>query len=224
MKSIDLGFAIAATGAQADKNFQKMKDILTAIVDGYGNEDIHYAGVVFGRTTRRRLSFNDEFSKPEDVKTFISSFPRISGGPDLSKALEEGRKLFGVGEGARPDAKQVFLLVTDKKSTSLSEDVAEAAKLFTDSNIHVIAVALGSEADSKELEKATPTTRDVIAALEQHTPEFLAQRIVNLALEGEKHFYLLLVLSNLFLHSSLSENPSIGFKPINSALPGLCPY
>ena len=54
MKSIDLGFAIAATGAQADKNFQKMKDILTAIVDGYGNEEIHYAGVVFGRTTDRK--------------------------------------------------------------------------------------------------------------------------------------------------------------------------
>lgn len=183
--AIDLGFAITATGAQANQNFQKMKEILTSIVDSYGIEDVHYAGIVFGVTTRRRLSFSDRFSKPEDVKFFINTFPRLSGGPDLSKALEEGRKLFGKGEGVRQDAKQVFVVITDKKSISSPEEVEAAAKPFTDANIHVIAIAVGDEADPLELRKTTPSTRDVITVPQQKTPEVVARQIIYLAREGE---------------------------------------
>ena len=182
--TIDLGIAITATGPQADQMFQKMKDTLKAIVDRYGSEKIHYAAIVFGDTINRKLSFNERFSNPEDVKTFISVMPRLGRGPDLSKALEEGKKLFSSGEGVRPDSKQVFLVITDQKSTSSPAEVKTAAKALTDANVHVIAVGIGSDVDPQELRTTTPNAKDVITVPEQETPEALAQKIMNTAREG----------------------------------------
>lgn len=70
------------------------------------------------------------------------------------------------------------MVVSDQTSESTEDEIKQAALLLESNNIRVIPVALGSEADIKELSNATFDEDDVVKAEKTDDPENVADKII----------------------------------------------
>lgn len=70
------------------------------------------------------------------------------------------------------------MVVSDQTSKSTEDEIKQAALLLESNNIRVIPVALGSEADIKELSNATFDEDDVVKAEKTDDPENVADKII----------------------------------------------
>ena len=96
----------------------------------------------------------------------------------MNKGFDMRFSVVLIDKGFRPNAKQVLVIVIDKKSDSTADDVRNAAAQLGNNNIGVISVALGSEADVEEL---TNGTLDVIKADNKDETEKIADEIIRKA-------------------------------------------
>lgn len=64
----------------------------------------------------------------------------------------------------RPDAKKVLIVVSDKKSESTDSEIQEEVKPLQENDIIVIPVALGDEADERQLKLLTDDGRNLVKA------------------------------------------------------------
>ena len=62
----------------------------------------------------------------------------------------------------RPDAKKVLVVVSDKKSESTDSEIQEEVKPLQENGVIVIPVALGDEADERQLKLLTDDERNLI--------------------------------------------------------------
>ena len=107
--------------------------------------------------------------------------------PDLGKALTESLKLFE-GPGTRPGAKRVLVVIMDKRSGVSQSVIKDAANGLREERIKVIPVAVGKEADAKELETATKDEKNLIEAPTEFEPDNLAETIMRKVLKGILEF------------------------------------
>lgn len=183
---MDIVFAMNANSGDADVIFTLITDTVRKIMKdfGFGNGNIQYGAIVYGATIGTKLQLGDPFFKRiEDLRDYIQKLSKQTSDPRIDKALEEALKIFQ-GPNARPGAKQVLIVLTDKKSTSSEEVIKTSARLLEDKNIRVIPVAIGSEADPDELRSITPYKGDVIKAKEDEEPWRLAREIIIKTLTG----------------------------------------
>lgn len=68
---MNLAFAISARAVDGEVNFEKMKDILKAIVQKFGSNRIHYSVIAFGDPPITELPFNRQQPSDEILKRFI---------------------------------------------------------------------------------------------------------------------------------------------------------
>ena len=68
---MNLAFAISARAVDDEANFEKMKDIVKAIVQKFGSNRIHYSVITFGDPPITELPFNRRLPSDEDLKRFI---------------------------------------------------------------------------------------------------------------------------------------------------------
>lgn len=68
---MNLAFAISARAVDGEVNFEKMKDILKAIVQKFGSNRIHYSVITFGDPPITELPFNRRLPSDEILKRFI---------------------------------------------------------------------------------------------------------------------------------------------------------
>ena len=106
----------------------------------------------------------------------------FTGGVNLQAALEQSATLFTISEGARPRSTKVLVVILDKKSDSSPDDIKDAASTIIQEGIRIIAVALGNEADPKELEPLAPNIDDLIVP---KTVDELPDKIMKRAVNGE---------------------------------------
>lgn len=106
-------------------------------------------------------------------------------GAALAEVLKEASKLFNEAAKARPDAKNVLVVITDKKSDSRGEDLKKEVINLKPDDIKVIAVALGDESDKDELDILTPDQGEVIGANSTDGAKKTAEEIMKEALEGK---------------------------------------
>lgn len=102
----DLVFAISAAASNSARNFQKMQNIIKAMVDKYSMGKMRYSVISYGSTATERLAFIDQFSNDGDLKIFIESILRVRGSPSIKAALEAGKQIFQ-DDNKRPNAKKV---------------------------------------------------------------------------------------------------------------------
>lgn len=181
---MDIVFAISANSIDADETFTLMKDSIRTILNDFkfGNGNVKYAVSVHGSTI---IQLGDpSFGSIKDLRASIERLTRQSRDPDLEKTLEEGLKIFQ-SPAARPGVKQVMVVLTDKQSTSSDEAIQRGAKLLDESNVRVIPVAIGSEADTNQLIKITPFRDDLIQAMKDKEPWILAREIIIKAFKGK---------------------------------------
>ena len=181
---VDLGFALSASASDAAKNIDKMKSVINSIIDQYSISRIKYGVVVYGYDAKTVIDFQHVFSKEADLKQYLSTVVSHSaGGSSLEKGLTEGKELFESG-GVRPNARKIFVVFTDKKSTG-DEKMAEAAATeLKDQGIKVIAIGLGGESDLAELKDVATDGRRVIPAKKTDDSEELANEVMALVFKG----------------------------------------
>ena len=177
---MDIVFAMNANSGDADVIFPLITDTVRKIMNdfGFGNGHIQYGAFVYGATVGTTLQLGDpSFKRIEDLRDYIQKLSKQTSDPQIDKALREALKIFQ-GPNARPGAKQVLIVLNDKKSTSSEEVIKTSARLLEDKNIRVIPVSIGSEADPDELISITPYKGDLIKAKKDEEPWRLAREII----------------------------------------------
>lgn len=72
----------------------------------------------------------------------------------------------------------MLVVISDQTSESTEDEIKQATLLLENNNIRVIPVALGSEADIKELSNATFDEDDIVKAERTDDPENVADEII----------------------------------------------
>lgn len=80
----------------------------------------------------------------------------------------------------------MLVVVSDQTSESTEDEIKQATLLLENNNIRVIPVALGSEADIKELSNTTFDEDDVVKAERSDDPENVADKII---MKASKYLY-----------------------------------
>ena len=182
---IDLAFGLSATAVNKEENFKKMKDIISGIVDKYGQGKIRYAVINIGKIPESLvLEFSDDFPTDDSLKKYLTEVRLSIDPPFLDKALDAAKRLFDAS--SRPNSKKVFVIITDKKSNSIPELVTKKAKTLGNTGVSIIPVALGGESNVEELEKTTLKKENVIKVNDSATPKRVAEEIMDKAVQGKK--------------------------------------
>lgn len=181
---VDMGFAISATAANSKEHFQKMKQVINTFIDKYGSQKMAYSVTTFGSSPTIYVRFSDSASPDDLLKGYVDSIPKNTAQASLDKALYEAKELFKASNGARRDALKVLVVITDKKSDSLAQDVKKSALRLDENDIRVIGVALGDEGDG-ELDDITDVKDDVINTTDTTSPAKIAEKIMERVLNSK---------------------------------------
>jgi len=103
----------------------------------------------------------------------------------LALVLKEASRLFNAAAKTRPNAKNVLVVIADKRSDSRGEDLKRESLALEKQDIKVIAVAFGEESDTDELDILLPEQDEVIVANSTDGAKKTSNEIMNNALEGK---------------------------------------
>lgn len=118
-------FAIAATTADADVIFPRMRDAVKIISQTYGLNKLHYSLIVFGSRPSLIFDFATNFPSRESLAYFIDRLQAVPGGPDTNAALEKAVEVIE-SSGTRSTAKTVVVLITDGALPSNPREVTRS--------------------------------------------------------------------------------------------------
>jgi Mg-chelatase subunit ChlD len=160
---LDLVFALDGSESLAQKGFDKIKDLVKAMIDNYtiSETETHVGVIEFSDKANVILQLNKLF-EPTSIKDEVQ---RIipSGGKEtvtdeaLRKSADE---LFDVKSGGRPGASKVLIVVTDGKSTG-KEPLKRAVKPLKEKGVRVYVVNIGEDTDKDELKDIVPTDENI---------------------------------------------------------------
>lgn len=68
---MNLVFAISARSVDGPSIFQKMKDVIKAIVQKFGSNRFHYSVITFGDPFTTELSFDQQLPSDDDLQRVI---------------------------------------------------------------------------------------------------------------------------------------------------------
>jgi len=97
----------------------------------------------------------------------------------------------------RPNAKKVLVVISDKRSSSPDSEIRKEVKPLQDNDVTVIPVALGNEADERQLKLLTDGESSLVTAKITDDTTDIKNKLMVVVFKG------LLKLSSFFnLHSS----------------------
>ena len=94
--------------------------------------------------------------------------------------------MFDPSRGARPNARKILVLITDRESDSSIKDVQDKAKDIEREYIRIISYSLGDEGNRKELNVTTPVKDDVIKGNENDPASQISTKIIKRIDKGTK--------------------------------------
>lgn len=158
-----------------------MKDVIKAIVNKYGSYKLNYAVVTISDSPSVRIRFDKRFPSDTELSKAIQQIPLERGQLNLDKALKSSQALFSSG---RPKSKKVLVVVIDKSSDSLSNNLKETAKVLEGDGIRVIPVAFGNSGDINEVSSLTTIKDDALSTRDGQEPTDVAKKIMDRILDG----------------------------------------
>ena len=195
---IDLIFALSSTSNKSDETLPQMRDIMKATVNTYGSSNIRYGIITFGDTVRKELDLNRTFLNEDTLKGFIDLIPKATGRPALVDALQEAESMFMAAASDRPAAKKVLVVLTDRKSINSEDELKNKSLTFIKMKVRIIALSIGGEANSTELEIITASSRDVIAVMKGDDPQKICENVMDRIQDGKDFKTLVLASENGF--------------------------
>ena len=124
------------------------------------------------------LTHFSESQTLEDLKNRLGSATSGSGQPDMTRMLVQAERLFTTS-GSRPNAKKFLVVFIDNKSANDEDDLIEGARSLVDSGFWVIPVAVGDNANVKELELLSPLKETTIVVPKTGDPDNLGGEIID---------------------------------------------
>lgn len=187
---MDICFAFGTSDSNGAETYKKMQEAVRNIIEKYkGYDQIHYSILPFGTNPGFVTAFGEEIDNLDKLIENVMSISRPPGQLDVIKALERAEKLFDAAP-PRPRAKKFLVVFVGSKSRNELEMLKKAAKPLEDKNIKVIAVAVGKEADPKELIKVVPNKGNLIKGDKSYEdPKKLGDEVMDAVLKGEDFFY-----------------------------------
>lgn len=187
---MDICFAFGTSDSNGAETYKKMQEAVRNIIEKYkGYDQIHYSILPFGTNPGFVTAFGEEVDNLDKLIETVMSISRPPGQLDMIKALERAEKLFDAAP-PRPRAKKFLVVFVGSKSRNELEMLKKAAKPLEDKNIKVIAVAVGKEADPKELIKVVPNKGNLIKGDKSYEdPKKLGDEVMDAVLKGEDFFY-----------------------------------
>lgn len=180
---MDIAFAINTAASDADRTFQVITDSLKKIVMKFNPEKVRYSVITFGDEATPEVSFTED---PQDLKKLVKAFdklPQSSGDPDFKKLLDEAKKVFDDDSG-RAKSNRVLVVITDSKSPATLSEINDAVKPLKKEGVTVVAVRIGEEADSRQLEKMTGDKTNVLNLTKERDPEEIGNEVMKAVKEG----------------------------------------
>ena len=120
-----------------------------------------------------------------NISFLEGNIPQNGRSAALVLVLKEASRLFNAAAKTRPNAKNVLVIIADKKSDSGGEDLKRESLALKKQDIKVVVVAFGEESDTDELDILLPEQGEVIVANSTDGAKKTSNEIMNKALEGE---------------------------------------
>lgn len=180
---MDIAFAINTAASDADRTFQVITDSLKKIVKKFNPEKLRYSVITFGDEATPEVSFTED---PQDLKKLVKALdklPQSSEDPDFKKLLDEAKKVFDDDSG-RAKSNRVLVVITDSKSPATLSEINDAVKPLKKDGITVVAVRIGEEADSRQLEKMTGDKTNVLNLTKERDPDEIGNEVMKAVKEG----------------------------------------
>ena len=147
---------------------------------GISKDGAHAGVVTFSSDVEHSIKLNDHFNL-NDFNKAVQGISHMKNYTRIDKALRLTQKeMFTAANGGRPDAKTIVIVLTDGSQTRQGlkdlEDPALVARELRDIGYTVLAIGMGSGADTNELIAITGNEDHVYSATtfeELITEEFL---------------------------------------------------
>ena len=160
---LDLVFALDGSESLTEKGFDKIKDLVKAMIDNYtiSEAETHVGIIEFSDKANVILPLNKLF-KPTSIKDHVQRIiPSGGKGTVTDEALRKSAdEVFDVTSGGRPGATKVLIIVTDGKSTG-KEPPKQAVKPVKENGVRIYVVNIGEDTDKDELEDIVPTDENI---------------------------------------------------------------
>ena len=178
---LDLVFALDGSKSSAEKGFDKIKDLVKAMVENYtiSETDTHVGIVEFSDKANVVLPLNELF-QPNSIEDKVQRMiPSGGKGTVTDEALRKSAdQVFHVKSGGRPGASKVLIIVTDGKSSG-KEPPKRAVKPVKEKGVRVYVVNIGEDTDKDELKDIVPTEKNIYPAKTPKEVPTIAPKLVD---------------------------------------------
>lgn len=186
--NVDIGFALNSVTADSVVIFTLMKNVINTIVQRYGVSRVRFSVIVYGsRKTTRLADFSQKFTQEDLIRAVndLDPVPTPSSS-QLEEALKTAERIFKAT--ARPDAKKVFVVLTDSQSADSGNALEVQTARLRRQDVLILSVGFGSQSDQigKQMNTVLFTSRDYIGVPNYPTERkvVIAEAIMFKALEG----------------------------------------
>lgn len=161
----DIVFVLDSSASEGSINFQKQLDFVRdfAYQFAIGPQDVQISVIVFSSGAHEQFPLN----KYHDQASLLAAISRItynSGATYTDRALSYVRtNSFTASKGARPNATDLVIVITDGQSTHPTDTAKEANLLKNQPGVKVVAIGIGSGVDHTELETIASDSAHAIA-------------------------------------------------------------
>ena len=181
---IDLAFIL---GALSDDTFDKMKDVVSSIVDIYGTDGARYAVIPMGSEGDLQTHFGDTHQTPQDLTNIIRSQTKPEGLIHLKRALDQAKTVFEEAS-PRSQAKKILVILKDQESFFYPNEVLAGSIALQERGVTVLPVAVGPLADTYQLSILAPSKGILLKVDTLEDNRTIGLQIMNSALKGKLIF------------------------------------
>ena len=156
-------FALDGSESLAEKGFDKVKDLVNAMVENYtiSETDTHVGIIEFSDKADVILPLNELFESNLIKDKLQRIVPSGGKGTVTDEALRKSAdEVFDVKSGGRPGASKVLIIVTDGTSSG-KEPPKRAVKPVKEKGVRVYVVIIGEDTDKDELKDIVPTEKNI---------------------------------------------------------------
>ncbi|XP_078393458.1 integrin alpha-M-like, partial [Cetorhinus maximus] len=152
---IDIAFLIDGSGSVIDKDFDKMKSFIKAIMQRFSKTDTQIALAQFSHTTRIEFTFT-QYNQAINKKSLVDKIWQIRRGTSTPSGIKYvADNIFTSSAGARAGAKRIMITITDGESQDT--DFTAAIRAANRKNIDRYCIGVGRAFSSGRAKKELET-------------------------------------------------------------------
>eukprot|EP00794_Sanderia_malayensis_P000591 gene591-1251_t len=159
-KKLDIGIALDSSSSLYQSDWNDVKAFVSSFIDStlIGESNVKISVMSFSTAAQIEVKFND-YSNAGELKHKVQNLAYRGGFTRTDLALSLAKDtMFTAGNGARSDAKKIFLILTDGETlgsdatVNWAASISDPAKNLKDSGVEIFGGAIGFDASITELQ------------------------------------------------------------------------